>query len=449
MSLSRNILIPVFFSILVSISFVRIPILDRTESRVAVISDSLVKSSNWTNLMIPKGGAFVPYYAKPPLHYWTVASSLALFGKSEWAARLPSILAGTILLLVIPLFRPVNSGSAQLILASCLLFFFSTGIALIDASLTCALGLTLLGLYRWLIQASPSRCALALLIGGASWACALKGPVGVAIPALTISLFCLYKRSLAPMRSLPLKRVLVGVCTIVGAYYCFYEVHNPGFLRYFFINENILRFLMTNYGDRTGSGHPQWYGMSIVFAFLAFLPWSPLLIRSLWSSPPRNDAERFLACALIAPVILFLFARQHLATYQIPTLLPAALLLSTRLRTVVAQRIATIACMVFVSAALVCGPGIGAFFSSQTVFDEALDIGAENIHFFPEPPLSAYWYGSSSAQFDSLAPDHVGERPFDIFVMRQKQIPQFSALASTNCHTKLKSIGKWAFFACS
>lgn len=33
------------------------------------------------------------------------------------------------------------------------------------------------------------------------------------------------------------------------------ELRNPGFLPYFFVNENFLRFITPDYGDAYGNGH--------------------------------------------------------------------------------------------------------------------------------------------------------------------------------------------------
>src|SRR3546814_17878511 len=45
----------------------------------------------------------LPFFHKPPLFYWVTALSLRLFGVNEWAARLCSVLAAT--LMVAMLFR--------------------------------------------------------------------------------------------------------------------------------------------------------------------------------------------------------------------------------------------------------------------------------------------------------------------------------------------------------
>ncbi len=35
---------------------------------------------------------FLPFWEKPPLFFWIQAASMALWGETEWAARLPNVL---------------------------------------------------------------------------------------------------------------------------------------------------------------------------------------------------------------------------------------------------------------------------------------------------------------------------------------------------------------------
>jgi hypothetical protein len=49
-------------------------------------------------------------------------------------------------------------------------------------------------------------------------------------------------------------------------------------LEYFFVNENFLRFLRPEYGDKYGSGHDTFKGMALVWFIVASLPWLPLAV---------------------------------------------------------------------------------------------------------------------------------------------------------------------------
>jgi 4-amino-4-deoxy-L-arabinose transferase-like glycosyltransferase len=65
-----------------------------TEGHRAITAHEMVQTGRW---LIPRIYG-EPYLAKPPLHYWTLALSESLFGStSEWAYRLPSVLAAAML----------------------------------------------------------------------------------------------------------------------------------------------------------------------------------------------------------------------------------------------------------------------------------------------------------------------------------------------------------------
>lgn len=445
----RFLIVPALFSLCLLLAFSRLPLLDRTESRVAVIADHLVKSADFLHPQVPHNGTFVPYVAKPPLHYWIVAASIKLFGRSEFSARLPSLVAGLGILLLIPLFLRSDPIHGQLIVASSLLFFFGSGVALIDASLSLALTAALLGFYRWLVLEERSVIATLFISIGIALSCAFKGLVGIAIPALTVLLYCASIRRLSPIVQLPWLRMCIVSAALLGGYYGFVEHHNPGFLKHFFLHENVLRFLTKNYGPTTGSGHHQIYGTSIVFGILAFLPWSPILLRSLWKRRPSDNTDTFLLSATLAPIVLFLFARQHLATYQIPAIVPAALLLADRIASATVVRLSLATLILFALFSRVASQSVGSNFSSANIFQEAAAQGAREIHFQEEVPLSAYWYASKNISLDLQTPLEARPDSSALFAVRNKHHDAFSKAFASLCEFNKQRVGEWEILSCS
>jgi 4-amino-4-deoxy-L-arabinose transferase-like glycosyltransferase len=105
------------------------------------------------------------------------------------------------------------------------------------------------------------------------------------------------------------------------------ERATPGFLHYFLINEHILRYIRSEYGDLYGAGRTQPYGASWLMLLVTFLPWSPLLLRygiDRWrqrNSTPSRLRDSWLLFALIwglMPALFFTFCRQILVTYLLP-----------------------------------------------------------------------------------------------------------------------------------
>jgi len=52
------------------------------------------------------------------------------------------------------------------------------------------------------------------------------------------------------------------------------EQRNPGAVWYFFYNENFMRFVSHDYGDKYGAGREAFRGVSVLWALVATLPWS-------------------------------------------------------------------------------------------------------------------------------------------------------------------------------
>jgi 4-amino-4-deoxy-L-arabinose transferase-like glycosyltransferase len=63
---------------------------DPDEGRYTNVALHMLESGDWIH---PMRSDEVAHWTKPPLTYWTIASSVGLFGYHPWAARLPGALA--------------------------------------------------------------------------------------------------------------------------------------------------------------------------------------------------------------------------------------------------------------------------------------------------------------------------------------------------------------------
>ena len=67
------------------------PLTDTTEARYGEIARKMLETGQW---LVPQIDYGVPFWGKPPLSFWLTAMSYKLFGITEFAARLPSLLLG-------------------------------------------------------------------------------------------------------------------------------------------------------------------------------------------------------------------------------------------------------------------------------------------------------------------------------------------------------------------
>ena len=74
-------------------------LIDPTESRYASIASHMLRTGNWLVPMLDLPSGVEPYLGKPPLHFWLTAISYSMFGQEEWSSRLPSFLAGLMVVL--------------------------------------------------------------------------------------------------------------------------------------------------------------------------------------------------------------------------------------------------------------------------------------------------------------------------------------------------------------
>ncbi|HEX2952142.1 MAG TPA: glycosyltransferase family 39 protein [Armatimonadota bacterium] len=251
---------------------------------------------------------FHPRYQKPVLYYWIQAASVRLFGFSEWAARLPSAILAIILVLVLHAFllawlpRRFSADDSHMrargiaflgaaAFATMPLIAIWTRAATTDMTLTFFTTWAVLAMMQAdLVRAAGEddantrvrRCYL-------SAACAIglaaltKGPVGLAVPGLSWLIYHGMQRNLAAEA----KRVPWGVALVVFAiiavpwYIVTYYMDGAGFLRHFFLNENLNRFAGTAMEGHGSDNRLIGLLLYIPMALITLFPYSPTLVREL------------------------------------------------------------------------------------------------------------------------------------------------------------------------
>ena len=305
------------------------PLFDPDEAIHAQIAKTIVDTGNWITPTF-NGQNF---YDKPILYFWMNAASFSLFGVSEFAARLPAAvfgILGVILTYFIGknLFDRATALLSGLILTTSFEYIILSRIVVHDITLAIAITASLLFFYlgyntqnkKWIYH-----LPLYVFLGIGSLA---KGPIGILLPAGIIFLFLSLSRELRELKKMGLWWGIPLTLLVASPWYVLIAIKNPDYLYYFFINQNIDRFL-SPYARHAA---PFYFYIPILVG--GILPWTFFLIQAIGHMIPRRFTDlnekkemMFLMCWLAVIFLFFSVASSKLITYILPVFPSVALML--------------------------------------------------------------------------------------------------------------------------
>lgn len=307
-----------------------LPLLDRDEPRFARATVEMMQRGDWVVPWFNDGYRF----DKPPLTYWLMRGGYALFGIGELGARLHSVISSLAVCLLLYAFGSRMLGKRAALLAA---FAWATSLqvvlhgrlALADMPMVLAVLLAQWSLWELLLRAPVSAWGpwfwtlwISLGIGFLA-----KGPIAVAVPALTLLFLRLFRgRQGLPWRRLQAAPGVLLSLAIIAAWGIPALLRTGGAFWDVGIGEHVVRRGMESFNDRPVL--PFYY---LVTVFLSLFPWSaslgrlPAFIRRGWAS----DDTRFLVAWILGPYLVFSFYTTQLPHYTMPAF-PAILLLLFR-----------------------------------------------------------------------------------------------------------------------
>ena len=324
--------------------------MDDVDAVQAQIALNMLKSGDWVTARLNG----VAYLEKPPLVYWMMATSMGVFGHHDWAARLPLALASVALCLATFAFMRwahqdvLPATYSGLILSTCIGLFLFTRILIPDATLTLFLLVSLWALLR-LVEAQEPRPRLWACILGFSLGCGLllKGLIAIVFPALAFAIYLALDRRLwsrATLRSLNLPLVVSVMLLVAAPWHVLATLRNPpyfffslqsgpgqyhGFFWFYFINEQLLRFLNRRYPrDYNTVPRALFWALNLVWLF----PWSAYIAgvgRLSFSRETRIGRTHRLAAIYIASVLVFFTFSTTQEYYSMPIYPAVAMLLGS------------------------------------------------------------------------------------------------------------------------
>jgi 4-amino-4-deoxy-L-arabinose transferase-like glycosyltransferase len=324
-------------------------LMDDVDAVQAQIARNMLTSGDWVTARLD-GIAFLE---KPPLIYWVMADSYKIFGARDWAARVPVVLSVIALCLLTTAFGVWAFGNragfyAGLCISTCIGLFLFTRIILPDVTLTFTIALAMWAFLRALDPEELYPLFWAIVLAASlGTGLMLKSLIGVLFPiaagliylALTRQLFLrsTWKR-LHPFLGAIIVIAIAApwhvVATLRNPPYFVYTLHSGpgqyhGFLWFFFINEQLLRFLNLRYPRDYNTVPRVWFWL---FHLVWLFPWSvyfPAIATLSFKPVDRAGQTRLLALCWAGFLLVFFTFSTTQEYYSMPCYPALALLLGS------------------------------------------------------------------------------------------------------------------------
>lgn len=322
--------------------------MDDVDAVQAQIARNMLSSGDWVTARLDG----VVYLEKPPLIYWLIAGCYKIFGVHDWVARIPVVLSLLALCWVttafgIWAFGPRAGFYAGLCASTCVGLFLFTRILIPDIMLTLTTTLAMWAFLRALdVDGTEERPGAWAFIFAASLGVGLllKSLIALVFPLGAGAIYLLLTKQFFSWqiwkRLRPLSGTLV-ILLIAAPWHILATLRNPpyfsttlhsgpgqyhGFLWFFFMNEQVLRFLNLRY-PRDYNTVPRLYFW--LFHLLWLFPWSvylPAAAKLSYRAVDRAGRTRLLAVCWAGFLMVFFTFSTTQEYYSMPAY-PAMFLL--------------------------------------------------------------------------------------------------------------------------
>ena len=312
------------------------PLFTPDEGRYSEVAREMVASRDYVTPRL-NGVAFLD---KPALYYWLQASAIHVFGLKEWSLRFWPATMGILSALITYLtgrllFNRRTGFVSALILATSPLYYGAAHYANLDLEVASLIGDSLL-CFIAAMQNTSSRLKNILLISAyvfAGLAALTKGLIGIAFPVMIIGAWIIL---LNRWKILTKMRLFSGMCIfllIAAPWYFLVQKANPEFLHFFFVTQQVSRFLTT---QDFNSKAAFWFYVPVVLA--GFFPWSIFLIQAIaqkikfiWQDRQASAVDLFLLLWFFIVLVFFSIPRSKTVGYILPIFPVSALIVGSYL----------------------------------------------------------------------------------------------------------------------
>ncbi|HLB42337.1 MAG TPA: glycosyltransferase family 39 protein [Gammaproteobacteria bacterium] len=274
----------------------------------------------------------VIFLDKPILHFWLQAIAIKLFGVKEWAIRLPPALFGIMgVLLIYICGRHLFDRRCALISASILattpLYFGGAHYANLDLEVAVLISCALLPFISAVQKKDHRLYFLLISYMSAALAFLAKGLIGIIFPMMIIGTWLAFSWRWLELKKIHLLLGFSVIICIITPWYILVQQANPQFLYYFFIEQQITRYLS---GAIFNNQMPFWFFLPVIL--VGFLPWTIFIIPALaGKSIFYHSTKLFLILWIMIIFIFFSIPHSKLVGYILPIFPPLALLVGNYL----------------------------------------------------------------------------------------------------------------------
>jgi 4-amino-4-deoxy-L-arabinose transferase-like glycosyltransferase len=324
-------------------------LMDDVDAVQAQIARNMLDSGDWVTARLDG----VIYLEKSPLIYWLMAISYKIFGAHDWAARIPVVLSCIGLCWLTAAFGIWAFGKragfyAGLCMATCVGLWLFTRILIPDVMLTFTVALAMWAFLRCLEEDEPHpRAWAAVFAASLGIGLLLKSLIGVLFPIAAGGIYLVVTRQLFSTRTWKQLHPFAGLgimLLIAAPWHVLATLRNPpyfdftlrsvpgeyhGFLWFYFMNEQVLRFLNLRY-PRDYNTVPRLYFW--LFHLIWLFPWSvyfPAIVKLSYKPLDRAGRTRLLALCCTGFVLVFFTFSTTQEYYSMPCYPALALLLGS------------------------------------------------------------------------------------------------------------------------
>jgi 4-amino-4-deoxy-L-arabinose transferase-like glycosyltransferase len=328
-------------------------LMDDSDAVLAQAARNILTSGDWVTPRLDG----VAYLEKAPLYYWPLAVSFKIFGIHDWAARIPIALSTIALALLTAAFGiwafDRRAGLyAGLCTGTCIGLFLFTRILIPDVLLTLTIALAMWAFLRALDEEEPHlRFWAFVLAASLGTGLLVKSLIGIAFPIASGLIYLFLTKQLFVRRTWQRLRPFSGavialliaapwhiLATLRNPPYFYFSLHGGpgeyhGFLWFFFINEQVLRFLNLRYPRDYNTVPRVWFWL---FHLLWLFPWSvyfPALAKLSYKPVDRAGRTRLLALCWTGFILVFFTFSTTQEYYSMPCYPALALLLGSAMAT--------------------------------------------------------------------------------------------------------------------